>query len=528
MQPDYVPGSLNPSDGSPLAPLETTPLSEVEGLVARARLAQKAWSELPLETRARHLSDLAKFILEHHQEAAQIMSQETGRSELECTMSELVSLPAAVQTHIKVARDTLRPKKMPISKIEYPGKSAIVELLPRGVVAIIAPWNYPLGNFWKHLFPALLAGNTVVIKPSEYTPRTGAWLWDACQKVLPKDVVALVQGSGEVGAKLVESGIDALTFTGSVATGRKVSARAGELLIPVSAELGGKDAAIVLSDCDLQRTALGIAQWSVHNCGHNCAAIERVFVEDSIADEFVALLGAIFSNLRVNAPNQTFSELGPIQNPAQFKIVDAHVKDASQKGATIVCEGGPTGDGYGWKPTLIDRCTPDMLVATEETFGPVLAIIRVKNEDEAVKLANDSPYGLNGSVWTRDIKKGKALAKRLHVGVALVNNHAITGTMTHLPWTGVKETGSGVASSQWAYHVFTRPRTLFVDKSSAPDPWWIPADEQLQELAEALIERGKGSFMATLKLAGIVSKRVKNINALAKRGTDSKALESKG
>jgi len=517
----YTPGSVSPATGKPLAEVAFTPPDQVQTMVEDARIAQESWASTPLETRIRLVTEMAQAVLAKHSEIAQIMAEETGRSALECTMSEIVALPAAVRVHAIVARDYLRPKKMKISQVEYPGKSAYVEQVPRGVVGIIAPWNYPLGNFWKHLFPALLAGNTVVLKPSEYTPRTGIWLAEICAENLPKNVVQCVIGAGAVGAALLDSGIDAVTFTGSVATGRKVAARAGELLIPATVELGGKDAAIVLADCDLERSAVGVAQWSMHNCGHNCAAIERVYVEDSIADTFVERLADIIGSLRVSEGGSEFSDLGPIQNPAQLQIVEDHIKDAIEKGAKLVVGGKKTGKGFGFEPTLLDECDHTMKVATEETFGPVLAVIRVRDSDEAVKLANDSPYGLNGSVWTRDTKRGKQIARQLQVGIALVNNHAITGTMSHLPWTGVKDTGTGVASSQWAYPVFVRPRTLFVDRSSKPDPWWMPADEHLQALADTLILRGQGSAIATLKLAGIVGKRIKSIRELAHKSLSS-------
>lgn len=511
------PGTLSPATGDTLSDVKNTPVEEVQGIVITASNAQKAWAALPFESRAALCTELASAVLQRHEEIAKIMSEETGRSRLECTMSEIVSLPASVKTHIRVAKEALKPQKMPISFIEYPGKSAVVEQIPRGVVAIIAPWNYPLGNFWKHLFPALLSGNTVVLKPSEFTPRTGQWLADVCETIFPKGVIHCVSGGGDVGAALLESGIHAVTFTGSVSTGRKVAARAGELLIPATVELGGKDAAIVLADCDLNRTAIGIAQWAMHNCGHNCAAIERVYVEEAIADAFVDKLANIVSRLRVATGDDGFSELGPVQNSPQLAIVTRHVDDAVSQGAILRAGGKPTGKGLGFAPTVLDKCTQNMTVVSEETFGPVVAIVRVKDVNEAIVLANDSRYGLNGSVWTRDIQRGEAIARQLEVGIALVNNHAITGTLSHLPWTGVKETGTGVAASKWSYHVFTRPRTIFTDRSSKPDPWWIPADANLGALCEALIQRGQGSLSATLKLAGIVGKRVKAIDAFAAR-----------
>lgn len=505
----------NPADGSKLDEVRATARDDVAAVVSRARKAQPGWAARSLRERAELLKALGRDLLEHRAEALAIMSGETGRGETECLMSEMVGIPDFVKQAIRAAEKALAPEKIKLSALDYPGKKATVELLPRGVIGIIAPWNYPLSNFFKSLFPALLAGNAVVLKPSEHTPRTGAWLADRANAVLPKDLVGLVQGGGEVGEALLEAAIDGIVFTGSVRTGKRVAARAGEKLIPCSVELGGKDAAIVLADCDLERTVAGIAQWGIHNAGQNCAAIERVYVERSIADEFVRRLGRFVGSLQV-APGDGPTDLGPLQNDAQLAIVERHVADAKQKGAKLICGGERTGKGLGYSPTVLDQCTTEMDVVREETFGPVIAVTRVKDAEEALALANDSVYGLNGSVWTTDIERGTELAKRMEVGVALVNNHSITGILPETPWTGVKDTGFGVASSRHAYHVFTRPRTLFVDRARAPDPWWMPANPDLAALGDALVARGLGGGLGVLfKLAGLVGRRAKAIRERA-------------
>ena len=504
---------VSPTTGEPLSPVAWTSVEEIPAIIERARAAQSAWSAKSLSERSRAIRDLAQAVLAGHEEIATILSQETGKSFDEALLNEISGIADYAKMAIREAEAALAPVRPAISRTAYPGKSAVIEAVPRGVVGIIAPWNYPLSIFYKPLFPALLSGNAVVLKPSEFTPRTGAWLAARCQEVLGADLVGLVQGAGREGAALLEGGIDAVTFTGSVPTGRKIAARAGELLIPASVELGGKDAAIVLADCDLDRTAAGITQWALHNCGQNCAAIERVYVEESIADAFAERLAALFKTIRVAPAEEGHSDISPLQNEMQLSIVKSHVEDALDKGAKILAGGEPTGRGLGFQATCLDHCDESMLVVTEETFGPLVAICRVKDADEAVRRANASPYGLNGSVWTRDIRRGEAIARRLNVGIALVNNHAIGGMIAGIPWTGTGDTGPGIAASRFSYPTFVRRKTIFIDKNRAPDPWWFPFNDDSRELANHLIAFSSGSLTAVFGLAGAAKKRLRAVQA---------------
>lgn len=515
MTATHAPGSINPADLKPLEPVKASTPDDVKAVAERARAAQKGWAALPFEARAQAAHAFGQKLLERADAAADLLSMETGRSPLECKMSELVSVAEYVKAAVRTAKQALKPEKVKLSALDYPGKRAVIEPVARGVIGIIAPWNYPMGNFFKSFFPALLSGNAVVMKPSEFTPRSGAFLAQLAAEVFPKDLVGLVQGAGDVGGAVIEN-VDAVVFTGSVPTGRKVAMRAAERLIPCSVELGGKDAAVVLADCDLERTAVGVAQWAIHNCGQNCAAIERVYVEEAIADRFVETLTKVVKKLRV-APGSGPTDLGPLQNEAQLAIVEKHVEEAKAKGATVTCGGARTGHGLGYQPTVLDKCTEEMQVVRDETFGPVIAVLRVKDADEAIRRANDSRYGLNGSVWTTDLAKGEALARKLEVGVAYVNNHGFGGILAQVPWTGVKETGPGVAASAYSYGTYVRRRTVLVDGSKNPDPWWFPLNEDIGAFADALIARGRGGGLGVLlKLGGLVKKRTQAIRELAK------------
>ncbi len=507
-----APGSISPLDGHVLEPVVSTPVEEVADLVLEARRAQPAWAAQPLNARCKAVLGFARAALERHEEIVAILVAETGRSALECGLNEANGILEYARGAVQVARKALKPERVRLNPVAFPGKRAVIETLPRGVVGIIAPWNYPLGIFFKSLFPALLTGNAVILKPSEHTPRSGGWLARVAADTLPPGLVQVAQGGGAVGAEVLEQ-VDAVVFTGSVATGRRIAARAGERLIPCSVELGGKDAAIVLSDCDLGRTVAGIAQWSMHNAGQNCAGIERVFVEEAFADTFVPALARAISRLRV-AQGTGDSELGPLQNSQQLGIVEAHVADAREQGAQVLCGGSRVGAGWGYLPTLIDHCRPGMKIVDEETFGPVLAVVRVPDAEAAIEQANASRYGLNGSVWTRDLARGEELARRLEVGIANVNNHSFSGIVPQIPWTGVKETGPGVAASRFSYGTFTRPRTVLVDRNRQPDPFWFPVDAHLVTLAGAVRDLSLGTLSAAFRLLSVLSRRTRAIRAL--------------
>lgn len=509
-----APGSVRPDTGAALPPVAYASRDDVARAIDLARKAQPAWADLPLSARQEATLRLARRVLERRDEGMAILSSETGRSETECLISEIASTVDFVQAANRLAESALAPEKVRLSPLDFPGKKAVIEAVPHGVVGIIAPWNYPLINFFKHLFPALLAGNGVVMKPSEHCPRTGQWLASLCAEVLPPGLVQCVQGAGDVGRALLECGVDSITFTGSVPTGRKVSALAAERLIPFSAELGGKDAAIVLADCDLARTVAGVGFWALHNAGQNCASVERIYVEDAVADAFVARMVELVRRVRV-APQSDGAEIGPLHTAPQQWIVEQHVDEARGRGAQVLVGGAKTEGGFGFQPTLLDRCDGTMKIMTEETFGPIVAIQRVKDAEEAIRLANDSGYGLNGSVWTKDLKRGEALARRLHVGVCLVNNHALPAILPQLPWTGTRGTGPGVANSRHAYPAYVRRRAVFVDGWGQPDPFWFPANADLRTLAEGIVERGLGStFSAFMKLLPVVGRRAKAIREL--------------
>jgi acyl-CoA reductase-like NAD-dependent aldehyde dehydrogenase len=477
-----------PVDLRPLLPIPVATPEQVRAAVERSRRAQCGWGEKPLAERVEALRRAARAVLDGRHEVLALMRDEVGKLEVDALMSEVLGPLDQVNSWAAVIGPAVQRRRVRLHPINFPNKKAWVERVPRGVIGIIAPWNYPVATLYRTVLPALLCGNGVVLKPSEYATRVAQWFCEKLSKELPPDLLAVVPGGRETGIALIESGIDACVFTGSVAAGRDVSRRCGERMIPVSLEMGGKDAAIVLADCDLERTCAGITHWKLHNVGQACGAVEIAYVDARIADLFVRRLARAWANLKVGpgAPGEV--DVSPLANAKQLEIVERQVADAVARGAKVVCGGRALGEGLWYLPTILDHCTDAMDVVREETFGPVLAVVRVDGAADAIRRIHASRYGLTCSIWTRDHARALRLSEQIDVGVVTINNHAITGAIPSLPWSGTKDTGTGVANSELALATFLRPRTILLDANEAPELFWLPYDRTLWELANLLSE----------------------------------------
>jgi acyl-CoA reductase-like NAD-dependent aldehyde dehydrogenase len=347
--------------------------------------------------------------------------------------------------------------------------------------------------------PALLAGNAVVFKPSEVSPRAGKLVCDLFDGLIPKGLLGLVQGGGDAGAALCAAAVDIVVFTGSVAAGRKVAHACAERLVPCSLELGGKDAAIVLADANLERAAHGVVWGAMSNAGQNCAAIERVYVVKSVAEKFSSRVAEITKSLRFG------EDIGPLATEVQRSLVASHVDGAkSSTGAKVLAGGNKLDTGYGFEPTVIHVETDDTALMRDETFGPVLPIRVVDSEDEAVERANDSKYGLTASVWTKDVERGRAIATRLRAGVVTINNHAFTGALPQAPWSGHGDSGYGITNSPLALDALTRPRFILVDRSrGARELWWYPYTPALRTIAVSFAKLRSKSTPIVVKVRAV-------------------------
>lgn len=503
----------SPLDGRALTLVALSTPEDVEQAVRLARAAQAGWQSRPLDVRIRALKNAAQNMLRDREAILSILREEAGKLEVDALISEALGPLDQVSSWAKVVSRELEPRSVFLNPVAFPNKRASYQLVPRGVIGCITPWNYPIATFFRPVLPALLCGNSVVVKPSEHTPRSAEWFLGHIQREIPSGVLSVVQGGAEIGTALINAGIDSCTFTGSVATGRKVLHLCAEQLIPCNVELGGKDAAILLEDCDLDRAVAGITHWALHNAGQACGAIEIAFVPNGIADTFVARMTRAWKQLRYAPGEFAEVDVSPLTLASQRDTVERHVERALSQGAVLCAGGKRYGEGLGYEATLLDHCNANMEVVQEETFGPVLAIVRYSNLDEALQLVNSSKYGLTASVWTKDVQRGKRIGERLRVGVVTVNNHSLSGAMTGLPWSGTRSTGFGISNSALALGAFTRPQATVVDRATAPEPFWLPHSRDLFDLGNVLADAQIGRLGGAWKLPGLLKRRTKQIRA---------------
>jgi acyl-CoA reductase-like NAD-dependent aldehyde dehydrogenase len=435
----------NPATGEIVATVPDMSPEQVAEMAARGRAAQPEWEAYGFEGRARILLRAQKWVMDNADRIVETICSETGKTYEDAELAEIGYAGNAFGFWAKNAAGYLADERIKTSQVLVKGKKIVLRHRPLGLIGVIGPWNYPLTNSFGDCIPALAAGNAVIMKPSEVTPLTSLLLAEGMVECgLPENVLQIATGRGGTGAALIEH-VDMIMFTGSTRTGRKVAETAARRLIPASLELGGKDPMIVLSDADLERAANFATYYSMQNAGQTCISIERVYVEEPVYDEFVAKVSEKVGALRVGKPSGPGSvEVGAITFPPQLDIIKDHVDDAVQKGARVLAGGGVApGPGRFFEPTVLVDVDHSMKCMTEETFGPTLPIMKVRDADEAVRLANDTEYGLGASVFSRDTARGEAIARRIDSGAANVNDAMINYTVLELPMGGAKASGLG-------------------------------------------------------------------------------------
>ncbi len=436
----------NPATGQIVATVPDLDAGAVAELAARGRAAQPNWEAFGFEARGRILLRAQKWLIVNSERVIETIVSETGKTYEDAEFAEIAYAANAFGFWAKEAPKYLEDERIKSAQIMLKGKKLILRYRPLGLVGVIGPWNYPLTNSFGDCIPALAAGNSVILKPSEVTPLTSMVLAEGLRECgLPDGVFQVATGRGATGAALTDN-VDMIMFTGSTRTGKMVAEAAAKRLIPCSLELGGKDPMIVLSDADLERAANTAVYYSMQNAGQTCISIERVYVEAPVYDEFVGKVTEKVRALRVGAPKGPGSvDVGAITFPAQLDTIKEHVSDAVDKGARVLT-GGSSVDGVAgrfYQPTVLVDVDHTMKAMTEETFGPTLPIMKVADADEAVRLANESPYGLGASVFSRDTERGEAIARRLEAGAANVNDALVNYTALELPMGGAKASGIG-------------------------------------------------------------------------------------
>lgn len=456
----------NPATGEIIRTVPIASADEVAAAVARARAAQPGWEALGFEGRARILRRAQKWVIDNSQRVIDTIVSETGKTYEDAQLAEIGYAAAAFGFWAKMAPEYLADEKVRTSSPFVKGRRLVIRYKPLGVVGVIGPWNFPLTNSFGDCIPALAAGNAVILKPSEVTPLTSLLMKEMLDECgMPENVYQVVTGYGETGATLIDH-VDYVMFTGSTATGKKVLARAAETLTPVGLELGGKDPMIVLSDADLERAANLAAFYSMNNGGQVCISVERVYVEAPVYDEFVAKVTDKVRALRQGKPvGPGTVDVGAVIFPPQIETIDAHVQDAVAKGAKVLTGGkAAEGDGRFYEPTVLVDVDHTMKCMTEETFGPTLPIMKVADAEEAVRLANDSPYGLAASVITKNAARGEAIARRIESGVVCVNDVQINYTALELPMGGWKASGLGTRHGANGIRKYCAQQTVLVTK----------------------------------------------------------------
>jgi succinate-semialdehyde dehydrogenase/glutarate-semialdehyde dehydrogenase len=507
--------SVNPATGEILWDLETTSSSGVHAAVQKAKSSQPAWRSLGVSARIATLRRFKSLLYENKDDVSRQITLEAGKPLVEALLTEVLVVLDAADFCINNAYSLLRDEPVPHASLAMKTKSGRLLREPYGVIAIISPWNYPFSIPATESLAALVAGNAVLLKPSEITTlsalKLGELFWQAG---VPKDVFQVIPGDGSTGGALLESAIDKLIFTGSVATGKRIAQAAAARLLPVVLELGGKDPMLVLDDANLDVASSGAVWGGFVNAGQACLSVERCYVHRNLYEPFLAACVEKTSRLHVGDGMNPVNDVGPLIHRRQLEMVEGHVDEARSFGARVLAGGhslATSGPNF-YAPTILADVTHDMAIMREETFGPVLPVMAFDSDDEAVALANDCAYGLAASIWTGDRDRGEALARRLEAGTVMINDVVSCFGISEAPHGGVKASGLGRTHGRFGLEEMVRLKYLDSDRlTGIRKPWWYGYGESFScqmrgfvdlQFASSLGRRLRGAIRSAGLLMG--------------------------
>jgi acyl-CoA reductase-like NAD-dependent aldehyde dehydrogenase len=474
--------SLSPLDGARLGAVPTIAPSDVQAVVDDVASVQPFWAQLPLADRARYMRRAGQAIIDQLDELAELLTREQGKALNESYVMELVPTIDSLRWLADAGPGILEDERIALP-VFLKQKRARFTYEPLGVVGVIAPWNYPWSIPFGETAVALMAGNGVVLKPASLTPLIGQRIQEVFERAgLPEGLVRTVHGGGAVGRALVESTATKIFFTGSVEVGRGVGEECARRMKGSVLELGGKDPMIVCSDANLSNAISGCLWGGFANAGQTCSGIERVYVVRDVADRFVEGVVEGARKLRVGDPLDWDTEIGPMVSSEQLRLVKELVDDAVANGATLHCGGA---EEHFFRPAVLTGVTHEMRIMREEIFGPVVPIVTVEDEDEAIALANDSVFGLGASVWTMNRPKGERIARQLQSGMVWINDHMFSHGVCSCSWGGVKDSGVGRSHSKFGLYECVNVKLLTWEPSRTRDFWWHPYDEALGRAMQA-------------------------------------------
>lgn len=505
--------SVDPSTGAEIGRVPLMEAADVAAAVSRARAAQPAWAKLSYRERARLILRAREIVLDQLDDIATLVSRETGKPVTEAISMEIVPTLDLMHYFAENTKQILKRRRIGLGQYSFMARTSYIVYKPLGVVGIISPWNFPWATPLDEVVMALMAGNAVIVKPSELTPLTALKIADVFKQAqLPGGLLEVVTGDGSTGAAVVDAGVNKIMFTGSVNTGKRVAEAAAKHLTPVVLELGGKDPMIVLADANLENAARAAIWGAFCNSGQACASIERCYVHESIADKFVDLVVKETKLLKQGNALASEVDVGAMTNERQLKIVEDHVSDAIERGADVRAGGHRVNESGGWfhEPTVVTGVDHSMKLMRDETFGPVLPIMTFRTDEEAVRFANDSIYGLTASVFTGDLDRGKRLAEQIDAGTVMVNEVVYTHALSQTPWGGMKQSGYGRTHGGLGLLELVAAQHIHVNAlPGLADVWWFPYTKRAGELFRDFARRfTTGSLIRSIPLLPKILRRL--------------------